>query len=53
MTAEWDQDKALFPPRILAYLQVTQPKLWGSMSARHGAELDPRVRAAHAKGPRV
>lgn len=36
---EWDRGLALFPPRILAYIQGTQPTLWESMTAQHGPGL--------------
>jgi type I restriction enzyme, R subunit len=39
--AEWDTQRAFFPPRILAFLQDTQPKLWAEMHALHGAGLEP------------
>src|SRR5262249_37900300 len=41
--AEWDVDRALFPARILAFLQKTQPKVWEEMKALHGAGLEPLV----------
>ena len=36
--AEWDVDLALFPARILAFLQDTQPRLWEEMRALVGAK---------------
>ncbi len=39
--AEWDVDRALFPARVFAFLQETQPKLWAEMQALHGAGLEP------------
>lgn len=40
-TAEWDQERALFPARVIAFLQDSQPKLWAQMQSLHGAGLDP------------
>jgi type I restriction enzyme, R subunit len=31
--AEWDVDRALFPARVVAFLEATQPKLWSEMRA--------------------
>jgi len=39
-TAEWDVEAALFPGRVLAFLQDTQPKLWEQMRALHGTGLE-------------
>lgn len=39
-TAEWNQQRALFPARIVAFLKDTQPKLWADMQALHGAGLE-------------
>ena len=47
--AEWDETCALFPARITAFLQETQPKLWGEMQALHGAGLDALLIAALVK----
>src|SRR5579871_1091479 len=38
-TAEWDPERALFPDRVVAFLQETQPKLWAEMHALHGDGL--------------
>src|SRR5690349_16603546 len=38
--AEWDCDRALFPKRVLSFLQDSQPKLWAEMQALHGAGLE-------------
>ena len=38
--AEWDQSRALFPKRIFAFLEATQPKLWESMRSLHDAGLE-------------
>ena len=37
--AEWDVDLALFPPRVLAFLEDSQPALWEQMRSLHGANL--------------
>lgn len=47
--AEWDETCALFPARITAFLQETQPKLWSEMQALHGAGLDALVITALVK----
>lgn len=41
LCAEWDEERALFPARIFAFLQATQSKLWADMQALHGAGLEP------------
>ena len=46
---EWDADRALFPARILAFLQETQPTLWAEMHTLHGAGLEPLLLATLAK----
>jgi type I restriction enzyme R subunit len=38
--AEWDVERALFPDRICAFLQDTQPKLWDEMRKLQGAGLE-------------
>ncbi|MFP7754512.1 type I restriction endonuclease subunit R [Thermodesulfobacteriota bacterium B35] len=38
--AQWDVDLALFPARIHAFLQETQPRLWKEMRALHGDGLE-------------
>ena len=37
---EWDVERALFPARIFAFLQDTQPKLWEEMRKLHDAGLE-------------
>jgi len=37
---EWDVEQALFPARVCAFLQATQPKLWAGMRALHAAGLE-------------
>jgi type I restriction enzyme R subunit len=38
---KWDQERALFPDRVLAFLKDTQPKLWANMQALHGDGFKP------------
>jgi len=38
--AGWDVERALFPARVCAFLQETQPKLWVEMQALHGMGLE-------------
>ena len=38
--AEWDQERALFPVLIFAFLQETQSKLWDEMKALHETGLE-------------
>lgn len=47
--AEWDVDRALFPARVFAFLQDSQPKLWAEMRALHGAGLEPLLLGTLAK----
>ena len=37
---EWDVEQALFPARVFAFLQDTQPKLWAEMEMLHAAGLE-------------
>ncbi len=37
--AEWDKTRALFPARVFAFIEATQPKLWAEMAAQHGGDL--------------
>ena len=37
--AEWDQARALFPARMFAFIEATQPKLWAEMAGLHGDNL--------------
>lgn len=39
-STEWDVDRALFPARVCAFLQDTQPKLWEEMGKLHGSGLE-------------
>ncbi|MDP1696950.1 MAG: type I restriction endonuclease [Xanthomonadaceae bacterium] len=47
--AEWDKARALFPARVFAFIEVTQPKLWAEMAAQHGSNLQPMVLDALGK----
>ena len=38
--AGWDAERALFPARICAFLEATQPKPWAQMRALHAAGLE-------------
>ena len=53
---EWDEARALFPARVIAFLQTTQEKLWEQMRALHGAGLEELllnvlVKELDLKGP--
>lgn len=47
--AEWDVERALFPARVFAFLEDSQPKLWGEMRTLHGAGLEPLLLATLAR----
>src|ERR1700730_10818382 len=47
--SEWDKERALFPARVLEFLQKTQQKLWDEMKALHGAGLESLLITALAK----
>ena len=47
--AEWDKERALFPARVVAFLESTQRKLWSDMRALHGAGLESLAINALAK----
>jgi type I restriction enzyme R subunit len=38
--ADWDVDRALFPSRICAFLEATQPTLWADMRSLHAVGLE-------------
>ena len=48
--AEWDVERALFPARVVAFLEATQPKLWAEMRALHGDALDDLRREGAGEG---
>ena len=47
--AEWDKARALFPARVFAFIEATQPKLWAEMAAMHGGNLQPMLLDALVK----
>jgi type I restriction enzyme, R subunit len=47
--AEWNVERALFAARVFAFLEETQPKLWGEMRALHASGLEALVIAALVK----
>lgn len=47
--AEWDKARALFPARVFAFIESTQPKLWAEMAAQHGSNLQPMLLDALVK----
>lgn len=51
--AEWDVEHALFPARIFAFLQDTQPDLWKEMQKLHGAGLETLLITTLAKESNV
>ncbi|MHB9117089.1 MAG: type I restriction endonuclease subunit R [Burkholderiales bacterium] len=46
---EWDKARALFPARVYAFIEATQPKLWGEMAGLHGDNLKPMLLDALVK----
>lgn len=47
--AEWDKTRAMFPARVFAFIETTQPKLWADMAALHGRNLQPMLLDALGK----
>jgi type I restriction enzyme R subunit len=47
--AEWDKERALFPARVFAFLQDTQPKLWQEMRDLHSVGLEAMLLTALVK----
>ena len=47
--AEWDKARALFPARVFAFIEATQPKLWAEMAGLHGSNLQPMLLDALVK----
>ena len=47
--SEWDKERALFPTRVVSFLQATQEKLWNEMEVLHGAGLESLLINALAK----
>ena len=48
-TAEWDVERALFPTRVCAFLEATQPKLWSEMRTLHADGLEALLLGALVK----
>jgi type I restriction enzyme R subunit len=46
---EWDKARALFPARVFAFIEATQPKLWAEMAALHSSNLQPMLLDALVK----
>ena len=46
---EYARNLALLPDTVLGFLEATQPKAWGQLSALHGAQLRSKLLAALAK----
>lgn len=46
---EWDVERALFPQRIVSFLQETQPDLWAEMQGLHGERLEDLILATLVK----
>ena len=42
-TAEWDVEQAVFPARVVAFLQAAQPERWNELAAQHGDRLETMV----------
>ncbi len=47
--SEWDKERALFPAQVFAFIEETQPKLWGEMRKLHAAGLESMLLAALVK----
>ena len=47
--AEWDVGRALFPARIYAFLEQTQPTLWAQMRSLHVGGLEALIITALGK----
>ncbi len=47
--AEWDKERAVFPARVFAFLQDTQPALWKEMKGLHAAGLEALLITALVK----
>ena len=47
--AEWDKARALFPARVFAFIEATQPRLWAEMAALHGSNLQAMLIEALGK----
>ncbi|WP_330508570.1 type I restriction endonuclease [Pseudomonas putida] len=47
--SEWDKARALFPARVLDFIETTQPKLWADMATLHADNLKPMLLEALVK----
>ena len=47
--AEWDKARALFPARVFAFIEATQPIMWAEMAAQHGSNLQAMLLDALGK----
>lgn len=47
--AEWDVGRALFPARIYAFLEQTQPSIWAQMRSLHAGGLEAPIITALGK----
>lgn len=47
--AEWDKARALFPVRVFAFIEATQPQLWAEMAGLHGSNLQEMLLDALVK----
>src|SRR5437773_10381269 len=47
--SEWDKERALFPARVISFLEATQSKLWEEMKTLHGDGLEPLLVTALTK----
>lgn len=47
--AEWDVERALFPARIITFIQDTQARLWAEMQTLHGTGLESMLITALVK----
>ena len=41
--SEWDAERALFPARVITFLQAAQPEVWDRLAAQHGENLESMV----------
>ena len=41
--AGWDMDRALFPARVIAFLQAAQPELWAQIAAQLGSPMEEMI----------
>jgi len=46
---EWDKEAALFPARVIAFIQDSQPRLWAEMQVQHGVNLETMLLGALVK----